>query len=144
MSEENIEVVENIPASISRETVDLFVQQKVRVTDVDPIAFMKNVESLIRQGCVLEENTYPSLRGPILEVKLVKPCNVNILEEDVIQNGFGYHAYAIEPSQFCYSEEFVKELPWATFKNLCKALGIGGRDRQKMTRQYLDATENYL
>jgi hypothetical protein len=138
------EEVVNVPSQIAKETVDLFVEQRIKVSFMDQIPFMKALETLFKQGAEFKGDKFPSLRSPILEVELVKKCDVHNLEEDMMKSSPGIHASPVDPAQLCFSVEFVEALPWETFRKLCKAVGIGGRDRSKMTKQYLEFTENYL
>lgn len=133
-----------IAVKAAKETVDIFAKQRIMVRDTNPITLMGNLQTLIQQGCELDVDAYPQLRTAVVEVKLIKHCNINDLEADMIESFPGVHASPIAHTEFAYDEEFVKALPWETFKNLLKAVGIGGRDRQKMTRQYLDYCENLL
>lgn len=118
------------------------VQQKIRVVDTNPITFMNNIQDLILKGCRIEHDKYPQLRGPLLQVDLVKDCDLESLEEDLVPPAVeGYHAFSIERDQLRYEEDFVKELDWDSFKKLCKSVGISGRDRNKMTKQYFQVFE---
>lgn len=126
----------------SKETTPLYAKQKIAVRDNNPITFVKSIEYLVKKGCTLEDDTYPILRNVILEAKFIKLCDVNNIEEDLIEGRPGIQASPIQHTEYQHDLETVKELPWETFKNLLKCIGITGRDRNKLTTQYVKYFED--
>lgn len=126
----------------SKETTPVYVKQKVAIRDTNPIEFMKMFQELVLEGCKLEEDTYPSIRSAVLEAKLVKSVDINAMEGQLVQSRPGVHVSPIQHTEYRFSEEYVKELPWETFKNLLKCIGITGRDRNKLTTQYMKYFED--
>lgn len=132
---------ENVGKQAAESTVDIFVEQHIKLTNNDgnPITFLKDFERLVREGCTLSLESYPRLRDMFPEAWLVKKVNVNNLEEELVKEQVNVHVKPLEHSQLTFDEEYMKQLPWATFKEVCKYFGVGGRDRSVMLGKYLKA-----
>lgn len=124
-------------------TVDIFVEQHIHLTNNDgsPITFLQDFQKLIQSGCELSLEKYPRVRDMFPEAYLTKQINVNTLQEDMIKDSPNVHVKPIEHSQLMFDEEYMKELPWATFRSVCKYFGITGRDRSAMLSKYLKAVQ---
>lgn len=125
-------------------TVDIFVEQHIHLTNNDgsPITFLQDFQKLVQAGCELSLTKYPRVRDMFPEAHLVKKININNLQEEIIESSVRIHAKPIEHSQLVFDEDYMKELPWATFRAVCKYFGITGRDRSAMTAKYLKAVSN--
>lgn len=122
-------------------TVDIFVEQHIHLTNNDgsPITFLQDFQELVENGCKLSLSNYPRVRDMFPEAHLVKKVNVNNLEQELIKQSPNVKIKPIEHSQLMFDEDYMKELPWATFRAVCKYFGITGRDRGAMTAKYLKA-----
>lgn len=125
-------------------TVDIFVEQHIHLTNNDgsPITFLQDFQKLIQSGCELTIEKYPRVRDMFPEAYLTKQINVNTLQEDMIKDSPNVHVKPIEHSQLMFDEEYMKELPWATFRSVCKYFGVTGKDRGVMLSKYLKATSS--
>lgn len=124
-------------------TVDIFVEQYIHLTNNDgsPITFLQDFQKLIQSGCELSLEKYPRVRDMFPEAYLTKQINVNTLQEDMIKDSPNVHVKPIEHSQLMFDEEYMKELPWATFRSVCKYFGVTGKDRGVMLSKYLKAVQ---
>lgn len=122
-------------------TVDIFVEQHIHLTNNDgsPITFLQDFQELVESGCKLSLYNYPRVRDMFPEAHLVKLVNVNDMEKELIKAKPSVNVKAIKHSQLVFNEDYMKELPWATFRAVCKYFGITGRDRGAMTAKYLKA-----
>lgn len=122
-------------------TVDIFVDQHIHLTNSDgnPITFLQDFQKLVQDGCVLSLESYPRVRDMFPEAHLVKLVNVNNLQDELIKESPNVKPKPIEHSQLVFDEDYMKELPWATFKAVCKYFGVTGKDRSTMLSKYLKA-----
>lgn len=122
-------------------TVDIFVEQHIHLTNSDgsPITFLQDFQKLVQAGCELSLTSYPRVRDMFPEAHLVKLVNVNDMEKELIKAKPNVNVKAIKHSQLVFDEDYMKELPWATFRAVCKYFGITGRDRGAMLSKYLKA-----
>lgn len=125
-------------------TVDIFVEQHIKLSNSDgsPITFLQDFQALVENGCKLSLSNYPRVRDMFPEAHLVKHVNVNSLADELIKESVNVKVKAIEHSQLTFDEDYMKELPWATFRAVCKYFGITGRDRGAMLSKYLKATSS--
>lgn len=122
-------------------TVDIFVEQHIHLTNPDgsPITFLQDFQALVENGCKLSLSNYPRVRDMFPEAYLVKLVNVNNMDKELIKAKPNVNVKAIKHSQLMFDEDYMKELPWATFRAVCKYFGITGRDRGAMLSKYLKA-----
>ena len=122
-------------------TVDIFVEQHIHLTNSDgsPITFLQDFQALVESGCKLSLSNYPRVRDMFPEAHLVKQCNVNELDKELIKNKPNVNVKPLEHSQLIFDEDYMKELPWATFRAVCKYFGVTGKDRQVMISKYMKA-----
>lgn len=105
-------------------------EYKVLVTGNDAIgyAFMRNVVELAGLGAVLEEDKVPSLRFP-------QSAWMYLKTKELMENKPGFQFQIL---QEVYTKEQLDEMDWDTFKRTLKRkYGLGGRNREQMTREYL-------
>ena len=146
MNEQDVSAVDydNAPliGKIAAEaTVDIFVEQHIKLSNSDgsPITFLQDFQALVENGCKLSLSNYPRVRDMFPEAYLVKQCNVNNLADELVKSSPNVHVKPIEHSQLVFDEDYMKELPWATFRAVCKYFGVTGKDRQIMLVKYLKA-----
>lgn len=122
-------------------TVDIFVEQHIHLTNSDgsPITFLQDFQALVENGCKLSLANYPRVRDMFPEAYLVKLVNVNNLADELIKESVNVHVKPIEHSRLVFDEDYMKELPWATFRAVCKYFGVTGKDRLVMISKYLKA-----
>ena len=122
-------------------TVDIFVKQHIKLSNFDgsPITFLQDFQALVESGCKLSLEAYPKIRDMFPEAYLVKKVNVNNLAEELIKESVNVHVKPIEHSQLVFDEDYMKELPWATFRAVCKYFGVTGKDRGVMVSKYMKA-----
>lgn len=105
----------------------------VLVTGSDSIgySFMQNVIELANMGAVLEDNKVPALRFP-------HSCWMYLRTKELMENKPGFQFQVMQEN---FTKEQLDDMEWSEFKAVVKKKhGIGGRDRQVMTSQYLKAS----
>lgn len=100
------------------------------VSIVDPLEFMKVVVELSAKGATILEGSMPRLRGTPLEIKMtVDSDKTKFLDEDIIG--------VVEiPKNIFYSSDDLEDMTFDEFRVACKYVGIIGRDRNQMMREY--------
>ena len=101
------------------------------VSIVDPLEFMKVVVELSAKGATILEGSMPRLRGTPLEIKMaVDSTKTKFLDEDIIG--------VVEiPKKIFYSGDDLEDMTFDEFRVACKYVGIIGRDRNQMMREYM-------
>lgn len=101
------------------------------VSIVDPLEFMKVVVELSAKGATILEGSMPRLRGTPLEIKMtVDSAKTKFLDEDIIG--------VVEiPKSIFYSSDDLEDMTFDEFRVACKYVGIIGRDRNQMMREYM-------
>lgn len=135
----------------------------LHVTSKDPLGFnmIENIIELAAQGAVLKEGTMPYMRFPhsvsmvietdtpptpsafvrVFEYDTNKELKAKFIEAKAAE--FSMDAgpdisLATNDRGEPWSKEELDAMDWETeFKAVCKAVGITGRSRDKMTREYL-------
>lgn len=104
----------------------------VYVTGTDGIGynFIKNVVSLANKGATLKEDKVPSLRFP-------HSAYMEFSTEEFMKDIPGFRFQIVEEN---LSRDQLEALEWEDFKKILKKRGIGGRNREQMTREYLKLT----
>ena len=108
-------------------------EYKVLVTGNDAIgyAFIKNIIELANLGATLEDGKVPCLRFPFSAWMYLKT-------DELMENKPGFQFQIL---QEVFTKEQLDELDWPDFKHTLKRkYGIGGRNREQMTREYLKAS----
>lgn len=136
----------------------------LHVTSSDSLGFnlIENIVELANLGAKIKPGTLPSMRFPhscSMELEAETPptprATVRVFEEDSNKEIF---AAFVQPVAATFSletedevvvdkstnggtpwtKEQLDELDWETeFKEVCKSVGISGRSRDKMTKEYL-------
>lgn len=110
--------------------------QQIVVTAADPIAFVKEILKWGEKGATLKDRTFPRLKGLPYAVELEIETDKN-LPKTPLSN-----VLPIPTSAEVYTEEELNAMEWDKLKKIAKSQGITGRDRQQVTRKYLEALEN--
>lgn len=116
------------------------VRQKVVLTAADPTVFVLEFQKAIIAGARYVEGTYPWIRHHPMHVELYVEGPAD--KDDWLWKSTAHlNCYGIAAEQFVYeTKEALDDLSWADFRKVCAAKKIKGRDRTKMTMQYLAAT----
>lgn len=75
----------------------------------------------------------------------VRVKKVEVVKVEKEGGGFSMEVdpvFATDDNGKRFTKEALEALSWEDFKNILKADGISGRDRQKMTKQYLANSES--
>lgn len=107
-------------------------EYKVFVTGSDSIgyAFIKNVVELANKGATLEEGKVPRLNYP-------HSAWFDFKTDELMENKPGFQFQIV---QELFTKEQLDDMDWETFKyTLKRKYGLGGRNREQMTREYLKA-----
>ena len=101
------------------------------VSIVDPLKFMQVVVELSAKGATILEGSMPRLRGTPLEIKMtVDSAKTKFLDEDIIG--------VVEiPKNIFYSSDDLEDMTFDEFRVACKYVGIIGRDRNQIMREYM-------
>ena len=117
------------------------VRQKVMLHGTEPMQFILDLEEAIRNGARIDSDVYPRLAA--------FPHSVGLYVEGPADNSSWHWAstarlncYPIPEVNLIYTEETIAELDWDTFREVVRAVGVKGRDRTKMTKEYFAALEN--
>jgi hypothetical protein len=133
----------------------------IHVTSSDSLGLnlLENVVKIANMGGVLKEGTLPSMRFPhsasmILDADEppVPSATVRVFEYDTCKEvfaafvepkaqGFTMEVETVDKSKngdTPWTKEQLDAMEWETeFKEVCKSVGITGRSRDKMTKEYL-------
>lgn len=144
MSEEVKEAAANtvVLGNAEFELNDLKIPQYVMVENHDSIVFMECVVELCNKGFTLDKSKFPHLKDTVLSVNLVKDIDINKWEDECEKSRPFIRAMPLQLKHMKFEKDYINSLSWVTFKNLMKACGITGRDRNKMTTQYMKLVEN--
>lgn len=110
-------------------------EYKVLVTGSDSIgySFMKNIVELANMGATLEDGKVPSLRFP-------QSAWMYLQTKELMENKPGFQFQVMQEN---FTREQLDDMEWSEFKAVLKRkFGIGGRNREQMTREYLKAVED--
>lgn len=107
-------------------------EYKILVTGNDGIGynFIKNVIELANMGATLEEDKVPTMRFPFSAWMYLKT-------DELMENKPGFQFQIMQEN---FTKEQLDDMDWDTFKyTLKRKFGLGGRNREQMTREYLKA-----
>ena len=109
-------------------------EYKIAISANDPYgaAFLKTVVGFANKGAVIDEAHSWTCKFPAKVYMNIKTDEY--LETDMV-NGI-----QVFPISITYTKEMLDALEWTAFKDVVKKRGVGGRDREQMVRQYLEAT----
>lgn len=102
-----------------------------------PIQFMNTVVELAAKGAKMKEGAFPNIKRIPYSCKMVGSTPItkkSYLTTPII-------GVTEIPTLKFYNEEMLEQLSWEDFKVACKVVGITGRDRNQMTREYLAKTK---
>jgi hypothetical protein len=116
------------------------VKQKITLTAADPVVFVNELEGAILKGARVDSTEFPYIRSFPMRVGLYVEGPAD--KDDWLWKSTAHlNCYGIDVAQFSYTKEQLEELSWADFRKVCAAVGVKGRERDKMTKEYMEATE---
>lgn len=116
--------------------------QRITVTAVDALDFLKAYEDVILRGGKLNTKVYPTLSQSVFESKYHCEFTAEVDYKTVFNdNGPVIQAY---PVKLTYPKEYLDSLEgtegWDKLKAIVGELGITGRNRRVMIKEYLEVT----
>lgn len=114
------------------------VKQRITLFSADPMTLITKLEEYILAGAKVDPNEFAHLRTLPMRIGLYVegPADKDdwLWKNDAYLNCFG-----IDVAEFTYDAKALEELEWNDFRKVCAAVGVKGRDRAKMTKEYLAA-----
>lgn len=117
------------------------IKQKVMLHGTEPMQFILDLEEAISNGAKVDTDVYPRIAA--------FPHSVGLYVEGPAddqswhwQSTARLNCYPIPEEQLVYNEQTIAELDWDVFRRVVGAVGVKGRDRNRMTREYFEALEN--
>jgi len=124
------------PTKASKKTKN--VKQKITLFSADPMILIAKLEECILAGAKVDPNEFPHLKTLPMRIGLYVegPADKDdwLWKNDPYLNCFG-----IDVAEFTYDAKALEALEWNDFRKVCSAVGVKGRDRAKMTKEYLAA-----
>lgn len=108
----------------------------VKGNDVVGLKWLQNIVKVASMGGVIEERFHFRTTFPHEVTMIVKTDTKLRLETDMSEGIIVY------PVMVAKTRKEMEEMDWESFKKECRLWGVGGRNRDLMTRQYLKATES--
>jgi hypothetical protein len=133
------EVVKPAKAAKADKKVKL-VKQKVTLISADPMTLVAKLEEYILAGARVDPKEFAYLRTLPMRVGLYVegPADKDdwLWKNDPYLNCFG-----IDVAEFTYDAAALEALEWADFRKVCAGVGVKGKERARMTKDYLAAIE---
>ena len=108
----------------------------VKGNDVIGLKWLQNIVKVASMGGVIEERFHFRTTFPH-EVTMVVKTDTKFRLETNMEEGI-----IVYPVMVAKTRKEMEEMDWESFKKECRLWGVGGRNRDLMTRQYLKATES--
>lgn len=108
------------------------VKQKLLVSAGDPIKFTETIIDLASKGAKLKPKSYVFVKHYPLH------CEMEIYVEADEQLESTPNVTAI-PVPVSFTKEELEAMEWEQLKDVCKTVGITGRNRDKLVKDYLSA-----
>lgn len=104
---------------------------KLILGGINPVKFTEMLVDFASKGAKPVERAFP---------KLTIPYRVEMLidSEELIES---VPECTIIPIPTKYTREELDNLDWETLKRVCKHIGLTGRDREQLTRKYIQQTQ---
>jgi hypothetical protein len=114
------------------------VKQKITLFSADPMTLIAKLEEYILAGAKVDPTEFTHLRTLPMRVGLYVegPADKDdwLWKNDAYLNCFG-----IDVAEFTYDAKGLEALEWDDFRKVCAGVGVKGKERAKMTREYLAA-----
>lgn len=114
------------------------VKQKITLISADPITLIAKLEEYILAGARVDPNEYTFLRTLPMRIGLYVEGPAD--KDDWLWKNDAYlNCYGIDVAEFTYDAPGLEALEWDDFRKVCGAVGVRGKERAKMTKEYLAA-----
>lgn len=124
------------PAKASKKTK--LVKQKVTLFSADPMLLIAKLEELILAGAKVDPKEYVSLKTLPMRIGLYVEGPAD--KDDWLWKSDAWlNCYGVDIAEFTYDAKGLDALEWDDFRKVCAGVGVKGRDRAKMTKEYLAA-----
>lgn len=114
------------------------VKQKITLFSADPMTLIAKLEEYILAGAKVDPTEFTHLRTLPMRIGLYVegPADSDewLWKSDAHLNCFG-----IDVAEFTYDAQALEALEWADFRKVCAGVGVKGKERAKMTKEYLAA-----
>lgn len=133
------EVVKPTKAAKKVETTEVkLVKQKMTLFSADPMTMAAKLEEFILAGARVDPTEYANFRTLPMRVGLYVEGPAD--KDNWLWESNAYlNCYGIDVAEFTYTAETLEALEWTDFRKVCAAQGVKGRERDKMTKEYLAA-----
>lgn len=114
------------------------VKQKITLFSADPMTLIAKLEEYILAGAKVDPTEFTHLRTLPMRVGLYVEGPAD--KDDWLWKNNAYlNCFGIDVAEFTYDAKALEELEWNDFRKVCAAVGVKGRDRAKMAKEYLAA-----
>lgn len=114
------------------------VKQKITLFSADPMTLIAKLEEYILAGAKVDPTEFTHLRTLPMRIGLYVEGPAD--KDDWLWKSDAYiNCFGIDVAEFTYTAETLEALEWTDFRKVCAAQGIKGRERDKMTKEYLAA-----
>lgn len=111
------------------------VKQKIVLRTGDRREFVEELLRWGKMGAVQQANTVPRLFAPFTaELEIMVNPKTPYKDSHCIR--------AYPPDHRIYTEQELEQMEWNEFRESVALLGVKGREREKMTAEYLEAVES--
>jgi len=126
------------PTKAAKATSVKLVKQKITLYSADPMTLIAKLEEYILKGAKVDPTEFAHLRTLPMRIGLYVegPADKDnwLWKNDAYLNCFG-----IDVAEFTYTAETLEALEWADFRKVCAGVGVKGKERAKMVKEYLAA-----
>jgi hypothetical protein len=114
------------------------VKQKITLFSADPMTLIAKLEEYILAGAKVDPTEFTHLRTLPMRIGLYVEGPADkadwLWENDPYLN-----CYGIDVAEFTYDAAGLEALEWDDFRKVCAGVGVKGKERAKMTKEYLAA-----
>lgn len=136
MTEQAVAEVVAKPTKSAKKTK--LVKQKITLFSADPMILVAKLEEYILAGAKVDPTEFAHLKTLPMRVGLYVEGPAD--KDDWLWKNNAYlNCFGIDVAEFTYDSKALEALEWNDFRKVCAAVGVKGRDRAKMTKEYLAA-----
>lgn len=114
------------------------VKQKITLFSADPMVLIAKLEEYILAGAKVDPTEFAHLRTLPMRIGLYVEGPAD-KDDWLWKNDAHLNCFGIDVAEFTYDAKALEALEWNDFRKVCAAVGVKGRDRAKMTKEYLAA-----
>lgn len=121
------------------EAKDVLIKESIVLRDHDPVQFTQKLEQLIKDGCEIAVGVMPRYKTLMMEVALTRELSLEDVKDGKSYAEKNIHGVVVtvDPRSIELPKETLDNLSWEALKALCSIRGITGRDRQKITSEFM-------